>query len=200
MIALINGTVEYIDENSAVLDTGGVGYRVYMSPANLARINAGQSVKIHTFLRVAEGIMDLYGFLTREELSMFKMIISVSGAGPKAGLAVLSVMTPAQVALAVVTDDYKSITKAQGVGPKLAQKIVLELKDKLKNNDLLSGGAAVDGSAFAPVTSGGMSDAVEALMVLGYSQSEAMRAVASAGEGLSTEEAIKKALLILAKK
>ena len=200
MIALINGTVEYIDENSAVLDTGGVGYRVYMSPANLARINAGQSVKIHTFLRVAEGIMDLYGFLTREELSMFKMIISVSGAGPKAGLAVLSVMTPAQVALAVVTDDYKSITKAQGVGPKLAQKIVLELKDKLKNNDLLSGGAAVDGSAFAPVTSDGMSDAVEALMVLGYSQSEAMRAVASAGEGLSTEEAIKKALLILAKK
>ena len=200
MIALINGKVEYIDENSAVVDTGGVGYRVYMSPANLARINAGQSVKIHTFLRVAEGIMDLYGFLTREELSMFKMIISVSGAGPKAGLAVLSVMTPAQVALAVVTDDYKSITKAQGVGPKLAQKIVLELKDKMKNNDLLSGGAAVDSSAFISTTSSSMGDAVEALMVLGYSQSEAMRAVASAGDGLSTEEAIKKALLILAKK
>ena len=199
MIALINGTVEYIDENSVVVDTGGVGYRVYMSPANLARINAGQSVKIHTFLRVAEGIMDLYGFLTREELSMFKMIISVSGAGPKAGLAVLSVMTPAQVALAVVTDDYKSITKAQGVGPKLAQKIVLELKDKLKNNDLISGAASGDGLAFAAAPIGS-NDAVEALMVLGYSQSEAMRAVASAGDGLSTEEAIKKALLILAKK
>jgi Holliday junction DNA helicase RuvA len=199
MIALINGTVEYIDENSAVVDTGGVGYRAYMSPANLARINAGQSVKIHTFLRVAEGIMDLYGFLTREELSMFKMIISVSGAGPKAGLAVLSVMTPAQVALAVVTDDYKSITKAQGVGPKLAQKIVLELKDKLKNNDLIAGATSGDGFDFtvAPAAS---NDAVEALMVLGYSQSEAMRAVASAGEGLSTEEAIKKALLILVKK
>lgn len=199
MIALISGTVEYIDENSAVIDTGGVGYRVYMSPANLARINAGQSVKIHTFLRVAEGIMDLYGFLTREELSMFKMIISVSGAGPKAGLAVLSVMAPAQVALAVVTDDYKSITKAQGVGPKLAQKIVLELKDKMKNNDLISSGASGDGYDFvaAPAAS---NDAVEALMVLGYSQSEAMRAVASAGEGLSTEEAIKKALLILVKK
>lgn len=199
MIALINGTVEYIDENSAVIDTGGVGYRVYMSPANLARINAGQSVKIHTFLRVAEGIMDLYGFLTREELSMFKMIISVSGAGPKAGLAVLSVMTPAQVALAVVTDDYKSITKAQGVGPKLAQKIVLELKDKMKNNDLISGTASGDDSIFAAAPAAS-NDAVEALMVLGYSQSEAMRAVASAGEGLSTEEAIKKALLILSKK
>ncbi len=199
MIALINGTIEYIDENSAVIDTGGVGYRVYMSPANLARINAGQSVKIHTFLRVAEGIMDLYGFLTREELSMFKMIISVSGAGPKAGLAVLSVMAPAQVALAVVTDDYKSITKAQGVGPKLAQKIVLELKDKLKNNDLIAGSASGDGSIFAAAPAAS-NDALEALMVLGYSQSEAMRAVASAGEGLSAEEAIKNALVILSKK
>lgn len=197
MIAIVSGTVEYVDENSAVIDTGGVGYRVYMSPANLSRISAGQQVKIHTFLRVAEGIMDLYGFLTREELSMFKLIISVSGAGPKAGLAVLSVMTPAQVALSVVTDDYKSITKAQGVGPKLAQKIVLELKDKIKNNDLV--GSAVSESIDFAVPAQGGNDAVEALMVLGYSQGEAMRAVASAGEGLSTEEAIKKALLILAK-
>ncbi len=197
MIAMITGTVEYVDENSAVIDTGGVGYRAYMSPANLSRISAGQQVKIHTFLRVAEGIMDLYGFLTREELSMFKLIISVSGAGPKAGLAVLSVMTPAQLALSVVTDDYKSITKAQGVGPKLAQKIVLELKDKMKNNDLV-GGAVSESIDFAVPTSSG-NDAVEALMVLGYSQGEAMRAVASAGEGLSTEEAIKKALLLLAK-
>ncbi len=197
MIALITGTVEYVDENSAVIDTGGVGYRAYMSPANLSRISAGQQVKIHTFLRVAEGIMDLYGFLTREELSMFKLIISVSGAGPKAGLAVLSVMTPAQLALSVVTDDYKSITKAQGVGPKLAQKIVLELKDKMKNNDLV-GGAVSESIDFAVPSSSG-NDAVEALMVLGYSQGEAMRAVASAGEGLSTEEAIKKALLFLAK-
>ncbi|MBQ3553640.1 MAG: Holliday junction branch migration protein RuvA [Clostridia bacterium] len=198
MIAMVSGTVEYVDENSAVIDAGGVGYRVYMSPANLSRLSAGQSAKVHTFLRVAEGIMDLYGFLTKEELSMFKMLISVSGAGPKAGLAVLSVMTPAEVALAVVTDDYKSITKAPGVGPKVAQKIVLELKDKMKNNDLLSGGAAAESFDFsAPVA--GKNDALEALMVLGYTQSEAMRAVRAAGDGLSTEETIKKALLILAK-
>ena len=197
MIAMLTGTVEYVDENSAVIDTGGVGYRAYMSPANLSRISAGQQVKIHTFLRVAEGIMDLYGFLTREELSMFKLIISVSGAGPKAGLAVLSVMTPAQLALSVVTDDYKSITKAQGVGPKLAQKIVLELKDKVKNNDLVGNSVSESIDFAVPASSG--NDAVEALMVLGYSQGEAMRAVASAGEGLSTEEAIKKALLFLAK-
>ncbi len=198
MIAMIKGIVEYVDENSAVVDTGGVGYRVFMSPANLSRIPAGQQVKIHTYLRVAEGVMDLYGFLSREELAAFKMILSVSGAGPKAGLAVLSVLSPAQLALAVVTDDYKSITKAQGVGPKLAQKIVLELKDKMKNNDLLPDGGAGGAIDYAPVSAGG-SDAVEALMVLGYSQGEAMRAVAAAGEGLSTEDAIKKALQLLAK-
>ncbi len=199
MIAMVRGLVEYIDENSAVVDTGGIGFRVYMSPANLGKISAGQQVKIHTFLRVAEGVMDLYGFLSREELSTFKMILSVSGAGPKAGLAVLSAMSPAQLALAVVTDDYKSITKAQGVGPKLAQKIVLELKDKMKNTDLLeNGGAAGGGFDYSAVSSGG-SEALEALIVLGYSQGEAMRAVAAAGEGLSTEETIKKALLLLAK-
>lgn len=199
MIAMVRGLVEYIDENSAVVDTGGIGFRVYMSPANLGKISAGQQVNIHTFLRVAEGVMDLYGFLSREELSTFKMILSVSGAGPKAGLAVLSAMSPAQLALAVVTDDYKSITKAQGVGPKLAQKIVLELKDKMKNTDLLeNGGAAGGGFDYSAVSSGG-SEALEALMVLGYSQGEAMRAVAAAGEGLSTEETIKKALLLLAK-
>lgn len=199
MIAMVRGLVEYIDENSAVVDTGGIGFRVYMSPANLGKISAGQQVKIHTFLRVAEGVMDLYGFLSREELSTFKMILSVSGAGPKAGLAVLSAMSPAQLALAVVTDDYKSITKAQGVGPKLAQKIVLELKDKMKNTDLLeNGGAAGGGFDYSAVSSGG-SEALEALIVLGYSQGEAMRAVAAAGEGLSTEKTIKKALLLLAK-
>lgn len=199
MIAMVSGTVEYVDETSVVVDTGGIGFRVYMSPANLGKVSSGQPVKIHTFLRVAEGIMDLYGFLTREELSAFKMLLSVSGAGPKAGLAVLSAMSPAQLALAVVTDDYKSITKAQGVGPKLAQKIVLELKDKMKNTDLLeNGGASGGGFDYSAVSSGG-NDALEALMVLGYSQGEAMRALASAGEGLSTEEAIKKALLLLAK-
>lgn len=199
MIAMVSGVVEYVDENSAVVDSGGIGFRVYMSPSNLGRISSGQQVKIHTFLRVAEGIMDLYGFLSREELSTFKMIISVSGAGPKAGLAVLSAMSPAQLALAVVTDDYKSITKAQGVGPKLAQKMILELKDKMKNTDLLeNGGATGGGLDYSAISSGG-NDALEALMVLGYSQSEAMRAVAGAGEGLSTEETIKKALLLLSK-
>jgi len=126
MIAFVKGTVDYIEENSVVIDTGSYGAKIFMSPASLSRLKPGEEVKIHTFLRVAEDIFDLYGFLTREELDVFKMIISVNGAGPKAGLAVLSALSPEALTVAIITDDYKTITRAQGVGPKLAQKIVLE--------------------------------------------------------------------------
>lgn len=200
MIAFVNGTVDYIDENYAVVDCGGVGYKVFMSPANLALLKIGQKAKIYTYLKVAEDLFDLYGFITTEELKMFKMIISVSGAGPKAGLSILSVMHPSDFALAVVTDDYKSITKAPGVGPKLAQKISIELKDKLKNEDLVPSGLS-EISAVSPSSStGAASEATQALMVLGYSQSEAMRAVSSAPKDLTVEETIKEALKILASK
>ncbi|MBR6645973.1 MAG: Holliday junction branch migration protein RuvA, partial [Clostridia bacterium] len=185
MIAFVNGIVDYIDENSVVLDCGNIGYRVYMSPANLSLLKKGEQTKIHTYLRVAEDLFDLYGFLTLEELKMFKMIISVSGAGPKAGLSILSVMRPSDFALAVVTDDYKSITKAPGVGPKLAQKISIELKDKLKNEDLLPSSGGDISINVADIKSSASNEAVEALMVLGYSQSEAVRAVSSAPKDLS---------------
>ncbi|MBR2500226.1 MAG: Holliday junction branch migration protein RuvA [Clostridia bacterium] len=200
MIAFVNGTVDYIDENSVVLDCGNIGYRVYMSPANLSLLKKGEQTKIHTYLRVAEDLFDLYGFLTLEELKMFKMIISVSGAGPKAGLSILSVMRPSDFALAVVTDDYKSITKAPGVGPKLAQKISIELKDKLKNEDLLPSSAGDISINVTDIKQSASNEAVEALMVLGYSQSEAVRAVSSAPKDLTTEQTIKEALKILASK
>lgn len=195
MITFVEGTVEYIEENAVVLKNGGFGARIYMAPSALATLKSGEKKRIHTFLRVAEDIFDLYGFLTREELEMFKMIISVSGAGPKAALSILSVMNPQALTLAVVTDDYKSITKAQGVGPKLAQKIVLELKDKLKGKEIHLDGA--ESTSFTQVRGG--NDAVDALVVLGYSQSEAMRAVASVSPDLSTEETIKAALIRLMK-
>ena len=195
MITFVEGTIEYIEENAVVINNGGFGARIYMAPSALATLKVGEQKRIHTFLRVAEDIFDLYGFLTREELNMFKMIISVSGAGPKAALAILSVLSPQALTLAVVTDDYKSITKAQGIGPKLAQKIVLELKDKLKGKEIHLGG---DDSAVITPISGG-NDAVDALVVLGYSQSEAMRAVASVSPDLSTEETIKAALIRLMK-
>ena len=200
MIAFVKGTVDYIEENYAVIDCGGVGYKVFMSPASLSVLKTGEMTKIYTYLKVAEDLFDLYGFITSEEMKMFKMIISVSGAGPKAGLSILSVLRPSEFALAVVTDDYKSITKAPGVGPKLAQKIALELKDKLKNEDLLPS-SSTDISLVTAATKGSASnEAVEALMVLGYSQSEAVKAVSSAPKDLTTEETIKEALKFLASK
>ena len=196
MIAFISGTVASLEENAAVIDTGAIGYRVYMSPYGLAALTVGSQVKIHTYLKVAEDAMDLYGFLTTEELSMFRRIISVSGAGPKAGLSILSVLRPAEFALAVVTGDFKAITRAQGVGPKLAQKIVLELKDKLDNSDFIKSPDL--GGEFVPVSAVSGNEAIEALCSLGYTQTEAARAV-SAAEGANTSEIITNALKILAK-
>lgn len=194
MIAFVDGTVEYIEENAVVLNTGGFGSRIFMTPAALSTLKTGESVRVHTFLRVAEDIFDLYGFLTREEIETFKMILTVSGAGPKAAMSVLSALSPQGLMLAVVTDDYKSITKAQGVGPKLAQKIVLELKDKFKGKEIDVSGASVE---IAQVSGG--NDAVDALVVLGYSRAEAMRAVAGVSKDLNTEETIKAALINLMK-
>lgn len=195
MISFVEGTVEYIEESAAVISSGGFGCKVFMTPSALSSLKTGNAVRVHTFLRVAEDLFDLYGFLSREELNMFKMIITVSGAGPKAALSILSAMSPEALTLAVVTDDYKSITKAQGVGPKLAQKIVLELKDKLKGKELDFGGES--GAGYASISRG--NDALEALMVLGYSQGEAARALSSVSTDLSTEDKIKAALILLMK-
>ncbi len=196
MIAFVSGKVEALEENAVIIDTGSIGYRVYMSPYGLSGLTVGSQVKIYTYLKVAEDAMDLYGFLTSEEISMFRRIISVSGAGPKAGLAILSVLRPAEFALAVVTGDFKAITRAQGVGPKLAQKIVLELKDKLDNSDFIK--QADESQAFVPVSKDHGNEAIEALCALGYTQSEAARAVSSA-EGSNVSEIITSALKILAK-
>ncbi|MBE7010159.1 MAG: Holliday junction branch migration protein RuvA [Ruminococcaceae bacterium] len=198
MIAFVNGTVEAIEENAVIIDSGSLGFRVYMSPAALSTLTVGKQAKIYTYLKVAEDIMDLYGFLSSEELSMFRRIISVSGAGPKAGLAVLSVLRPAEFALAVVTGDFKAITRAQGVGPKLAQKIVLELKDKLDNSDFIRTTSDEAQNQFAPSTASD-NEAVQALCALGYTQTEAVRAVGAA-EGTDTSDLIKNALKILAQK
>lgn len=195
MIAFVDGTVEYIEENAAVVSCGGFGCRIYMTPVALSSISVGENIRIHTYLRVAEDLFDLYGFLSPEELTCFKMLLSVNGAGPKAALAVMSAMSPEALTLAVVTDDYKSITKAQGVGPKLAQKIVLELKDKFKGKEISFGAISAQN---VPIQTGG-NDAVDALVVLGYSRSEAMLAVSKVPADLSVEDTIKAALVQLMK-
>lgn len=193
MISFVKGSVDYIDENSVTIDTGAFGVKIFMTPISLSKLTKNEEVKIYTFLRVAEDLFDLYGFLTHEELEVFKMIISVNGAGPKAALSVLSALSPEALTVAIVTDDYKSITRAQGVGPKLAQKIVLELKDKFKGKEIKLDGKNAE--IFTPVDSA--NDAVEALVVLGYPRADAIRAVSSVEKGLTIEETIKAALIRL---
>lgn len=197
MIAYVSGVLDHVEDTSAVVDVGGLGCRIYMSGAGLAALPPkGEKVKIYTYLKVGEDIFDLYGFTTSEELSMFKLMLSVSGVGPKAALSILTALPPAEFALAVVTEDYKAISRAQGVGPKLAQRIALELRDKLKKTDMLSSKAVANLSAPA---GGAGNDALEALLVLGYSQAEAANALANIEQGLSLEASIKAALTLLMK-
>ena len=194
MFYYING--EYVEkgENFIVIDAGGVGYKIYTSLATISKMpEYGKKVKVFTHFYVREDTQDLYGFPTNEELSMFLNLISVSGVGPKAALAILSVATPPELALAIIQKNVKVITKAAGVGPKLAERVILELKNKIKNIDALP-----EEFAEAVVSDSG-SEAVEALVALGYSEQEAKKAIGLLDGSLSVEETIKEALKKLMK-
>ena len=150
----------------------------------------GKKITIYTYLHVREDVMDLFGFTTIEEKNMFMHLISVSGVGPKAALSILSVTTPAKFALAVITNDVKTITKASGVGPKMAQRVILELKDKMKTDEL-----EIDlEDESDDIRSDNRSEAISALVVLGYSSNDAQKAVKGIDGTLSVEEIIQKAL------
>lgn len=197
MFYYIAGSLAHKGENFAVVDASGVGYKIYTSQSSLERMGAvGEAIKMHTHLYVREDIFDLYGFSSSEEMSMFLLLISVSGIGPKAALSLLSVMTPAQLALAIVTGDAKSITRAQGIGPKVAGRVVLELKDKIKNADMVSADVAASGVSYS---SGSTSEALEALVVLGYSPNEARTALSGIDTNQDLELIIKQALMQLMK-
>jgi len=192
----IKGTLALKGENFAVVDANGVGYKLLTTAQSLnAACEKGNEVCFYTYLHVREDIFDLYGFYTNEELASFEQLIGVSGVGPKAALSILSVLTPAQFALAIASGDSKAISKAQGVGPKLAQRVILELKDKISNSQLV-GESFASTDVFALVESG--NEAVDALVVLGYSAQEATKALRQADAlNLPAEEAIKKALRYL---
>ena len=187
----ILGTLEHKGDNFAVIDANGVGYKLFATMPTLNALGeVGTSAKLYTYLRVGEDIFDLYGFATQEELATFNMLIGVSGVGAKVAVAILSTISPSKFALAIVTNDVNSIKQASGVGPKLAQRIILELKDKFKGADL-------DGIPGDEVIGGIFDDgneAVSALVVLGYSPHEAKRAIASVDPSLELEEVIKLAL------
>ena len=191
MYYYIEGTVAHKGIDFIVIDAGGVGYRINTTDSVISKLSAGEKKKIYTYLNVREDALDLYGFLSEEELNLFKLLISVSGIGPKVGLGVLSSISPSEFALAVVTGNIKAITKAPGVGPKVAQRIILELKDKMKKAEIAE--MPQDYGTFTDSSD----EAVSALMVLGYTQGEAKSVLSKVEGGLSVEETVKRALKLL---
>lgn len=197
MIYSVRGTLIHTDSVSAVVECGGVGYYCLTTLSTLSQMpKTGEEVFLHTYLHVREGAVDLFGFFTRSELDCFKMLLGVTGVGPKAALSILSNLSPERFALCVAAGDHKSITMAQGVGPKLAQRIILELKDKVRNEDVARGMGNI--APLASLKGGNGDEAVGALVVLGYSHADAASVVARLDPELPVEEMIKLALKSLA--
>ena len=168
MIYSVRGKLIHTENSAAVVECGGVGYLCQTTMNTLKTLRLNSEVTLYTYLNVREDAVDLFGFATQSELATFKTLISVSGVGPKAGLSILSELTAEQVAMAIATDDIKTITRAQGIGKKIAQRIILELKDKLAKSE-----QAQSGSVQMPqAVSGNIPKAVEALGVLGYTPAE----------------------------
>ena len=196
MFYYLDGTVAEILPYLAVIDCGGVGYACKTTNTTLAQLKKGQRGKLYTYLDVGENAFGLYGFATANELNSFKLLISVSGVGPKAALAILSATTPESLAMAIVTGDEKSLTAAPGVGKKIAQRIILELKDKMARESAatgldFSGGAAVSVPAFTNKAT----EAAQALAVLGYTSAEVAQALKGVDvENLPLEEIIRQSL------
>ena len=187
MYAFIKGTVEDISSDGVVVEAGGVGYLLICSSATMQALKIGETTKVFTYQAVREDAITLYGFLQKEERRMFLRLISVGGIGPKVSLQILSAISLRELALALVTGDTSALTKVPGVGKKTAQRLILELKEKVDNDELLVGAdvSSAGGSSNA-------SDAIMALTALGYPASEAARAVnAVAGTASSVEEIIR---------
>ena len=196
MFYYVSGTVAHIAPYLAVIDCGGVGYACRTTNTTLASLKKGKPGKLYTYLNVGEDIFELYGFATQNELNSFKLLLGVSGVGPKAALSILSAGTPESLAMAIVTGDEKTLTAAQGVGKKIAQRIILELKDKMSNETAASLDFSGGKGASAPaVFSNKATDAAQALAVLGYSSQEVSQALRGIDmENLPLEEIIRQSL------
>ena len=197
MIYSVRGKLVLTQPNLAVVECGGVGYKCLTSLSSQRRMpKVGEEVTLFTYLYIREDVLDLYGFMDLSELNCFKMLLGGSGVGPKAALSILSDMSPERFALCVASGDSKSLTKAQGVGPKLAQRVVLELKDKIKGLEAAQGFIQKD--IPLPEDASNLGEAISALVVLGYTQSEAAAALAKLDSSLPVEKLITGALRHLA--
>ncbi len=197
MFYSLTGKILKTDEQSIAILCGGVGFRCYTTRNTLESVHRSRSdeVTVFTYLNVREDALDLFGFYTEQELDAFKLLISVSGVGPKAALSILSQLTPDDFAVAVSSGDVKAITAANGVGPKLAQRVIMELKDKISSVSFISSESSSVSSAISAVNNmSNTSEAIAALTALGYSQTEASVAVSKLSPELSVEELIKGAL------
>ncbi len=198
MIYNLKGKLTVCDVNFIVVECGGVGFKCFTSLNTVKQVGkVGDEVNVYTHLSVREDAMDLYAFATTAELDAFKLLITVSGIGPKAGIAILSELTPDRLALCIASGDAKSITAAQGVGKKTAERVVLELKDKM--NGIVSESASSSVSNASSVDTSSASEAVAALVALGYSQSDASVVVGSLDKSMSVDEMIRHGLKKLAK-
>ena len=191
MISYVRGELVAIEDDKVILDVNGVGFGIYMPAQSMTLLpTIGEEVRLHTYMNVREDAMQLFGFLTRDDLNVFKLVIGVSGIGPKGGLNILSQLSPDDLRFAVMANDSKAIAKAPGIGKKTAEKLIIELKDKLSIEDVLN---KVDDSETIVVNTGAsneiQAEAVQALVALGYSPQEAKRALASANG--TVEELIK---------
>lgn len=203
MISYLRGELAAVEEQKAIIDVGGVGYGVYMSQQAMTLLPAcGNEVKVHTYLNVREDAMQLFGFLTREDLEVFRLLIGVSGIGPKAGLNILSCLSPDELRFAVLSGDAKAISAAPGIGKKTAEKLILELKDKLKIEDVLEHAAHGDDRAvqngMESADTNMQAEAVQALTALGYGSAESLRAVKKTSpDCVTVEDVLKEALKYL---
>jgi Holliday junction DNA helicase RuvA len=195
VIAYIRGLIEEYGEDYIIIDNNGIGYYISMPLNEIEKVKGQKGiVKINTYHYVREDSIDLFGFLEQESLNMFKLLLNISGVGPKAALSMLSSLSPQNMTLAIITGDEKALCKAQGVGKKLAQRIMLELKDKFKNHDFLS---KDEGET---VQTNDSMEAINALMSLGYTRQEAALAIKKVDtEGMEIEEIVRLALKALMK-
>ena len=196
MISYIKGNLESKNIDSVVIDVGGIGYKIYMSANSINKIGEiGNVVKIHTYMRVREDDISLYGFCTNEELKMFEQLLGVSGVGAKSALSILANISPSSFALAIISEDVNSLKSLPGIGAKSAQRMILELKDKLKSQDAIE-------TEFVPikcaVKSDKAKDAIEALQVLGYARKDIEQVISKIDiNELTVEEIIKQGLKFL---
>ena len=187
MFYYVDGTVSVLQTGLAVIDCGGVGYACHASQNTISRLKIGTKARLLTYLNVREGIFELYGFIDEEEKSCFEMMIGVSGVGPKAALSILSVAPPDRLALSIITGDEKTLTQAPGIGKKIAQRIVLELRDKMSKEQLVQRMLCAEAN-------------IAALMVLGYTQAEALHAMKQIDTvGMEADEIIRQCLKKLVK-